>query len=198
MRRVVHFALFALLFASTASAAQDPAWPWEPRSGDPWIDAQLADINQYAARWPGPFADEIARYQGAPRSLVDELLQRDWAPGDIYFACALAQASGRPCRAVANEWEQHHGEGWGALAQRLGIAPGSPAFHRLKRGFVPSYDRWGRPIHLDSSLHADFPDRAEETLPPPAHGGEGKHGGPPSTPPGHQHAPGKGHGHGHG
>ena len=199
MHRLVRLALPALLFLATASAAQDTAPPWNPRSGDAWVDAQLADINRYAARWPAPFADEIARYQGAPRGLVDELLHRDWTPGDIYFACALAQATGRPCRAVATEREQHRDEGWGALAQRLGVAPGSPAFHRLKRGFVPSYDRWGRPIHLDPALHVDFPDRAGDTPPaPPAHDGEGKHGGPPPTPHGHPHTPGKGHGHDHG
>ena len=37
----------------------------------------------------------------------------------------------------------------GALAQRLGIKPGSPEFHALKKGFVPTYDRWARPIDID-------------------------------------------------
>jgi hypothetical protein len=192
--------LFALLLATAPLSAQDFAGSFDPRSGDAWVDAQLADINAYGTRWPGPFTDELARYYGAPRSLVDDLLQRRWAPGDIYFACALAQAAGRPCRAVVEEWEQHHGEGWGVLAQRLGIAPGSPAFHRLKRGFVPSYDRWGRPIHLDASLRDDFPGRDGAPppglpAPPPGHdeGKAGRHG-----PPGQQQKKAKDHGHGHG
>jgi len=203
MPRRFRFVLLALVLAATPLFAQDFAWSFDPRSGDAWVDAQLADVNAYGARWPGPFADELARYYGAPRDLVDELLQRRWAPGDIYFACALAQAAGRPCRAVVEEWDQHHGDGWGALAQRLGIAPGSPAFHRLKRGFVPSYDRWGRPIHLDATLRADFPER-EAALPPglpaapPEHGaGKASHG-PPAEPPGQLKKQGKGHAHGHG
>jgi hypothetical protein len=77
----------------------------------------------------------------------------------VYYACAIASVLGRPCRYVAQEWERDHGKGWGALAQRLGIAPGSAEFHRLKRGFVPSYDRWGRPIELDRELLESFPDR---------------------------------------
>lgn len=212
MTRMFRHLLFGLVLLAASAAAQDFAYPWAPRTGDPWVDAQLADINQYGARWPGPFADELARYYGAPRSLVDELLQQRWAPGDIYFACALAQAAGRPCRAVVEEWDQHHGEGWGALAQRLGIKPGSAAFHQLKRGFVPSYDRWGRPIRLDPTLRGDYPNRDGESLPPglpePPPEREGKdakgHGehAAPAQPPAQDKAKGqekeKRHGHGHG
>jgi hypothetical protein len=60
---------------------------------------------------------------------------------------------------VVDQWQQDHGQGWGVLAKRLGIKPGSPEFHRLKKGFVPSYDRWARPIRIDDSLRVDFPDR---------------------------------------
>lgn len=178
MRRIVFAALFALLGVMSSLAAQDFAYPWQPRSGDAWVDAQLADINRYGARWPNTFADELARYHGAPRSLVDELLQQRWAPGDIYLACALAAAAGRPCREVVMDWERQHAEGWGALAQRLGVAPGSPAFHRLKRDIVASYDRWGRPLRLDDALRADFPGREGKPVPP----------GLPAPPPGDQGA----------
>ena len=208
MTRVLRHLLFGLALFVASAAAQEFAYPWSPRTGDAWVDAQLADINRYGARWPGPFADELARYQGAPRGLVDELLQQHWAPGDIYFACALAQAVGRPCRAVVEEWGQHHGEGWGALAQRLGIRPGTPAFHQLKRGFVPSYDRWGRPIRLDATLRGEFPGRDGKALPPglpappPEKDGTGANGkgkrGAPAQPAGHDKGKRKEHGHGHG
>jgi hypothetical protein len=105
------------------------------------------------------------RYHGAPRDLVTELLiDRRWAPGDVYYACSIASVLGRPCRYVVDEWERGHGQGWGALAQRLGIKPGSAEFHRLKKGFVPTYDRWGRPIDLDDDLVRVFPDRRRVTI----------------------------------
>jgi hypothetical protein len=151
----------ALLLAAGPALAQNFAFGWNPRSGDTWVDVRLADINQYGQRYPGPFIDEITRYHGAPRSLVDELLtERHWAPGDIYFACALAQVAGQPCRVVVDAWERDHAQGWGAIAKRMGIKPGSEQFHRLKRGVVPTYDRWSRPIVIDESLRADFPKRA--------------------------------------
>ncbi|MGO1002746.1 hypothetical protein [Lysobacter sp. CA196] len=150
----------AALLGGGAVQAQDLPAGWNPRSGDVWVDAWLGDINRYGARYREPFIDEMVRYYGAPRELVSDLLnQRRWTPGDVYYACAIAQVLGRPCRYVVDEWGRDHAEGWGAIAQRLGIKPGSAEFHRLKRGFVPTYDRWGRPITIDTELRRDYPNR---------------------------------------
>ncbi|MFD0738905.1 hypothetical protein ACFQZQ_06380 [Lysobacter koreensis] len=152
----------ATLFAGfTGTAmAQDYRYGWDPRSGDVWVDDRLSDVNRYGSRYREPFIDEIVRYHGAPRDLVSELLvQRRWAPGDVYYACAIASIIGRPCRTVVDEWDRDHGQGWGNVAQRLGIKPGSAEFHRLKRGFVPTYDRWARPITLDDDLRRHYPNR---------------------------------------
>lgn len=124
-----------------------PVAEWNPHTGDAWVDAALADINAYGRRYPDAFADELVRYRGAPRAVVVALLaEPSWTPGDVYFACVLAQAIGRSCRYVADEWQANEGEGWGALAQRLGVKPGSPEFHALKDGFASAYGRWGRPL----------------------------------------------------
>lgn len=158
---------FALMLAFTtfiagAAAAQDLTVGWSPRSGDVWVDTWLGDMNRYGARYPEPFIDEMVRYHNAPRALVVDLLQtRHWTPGDVYYACALASALGRPCRYVVDEYEANRGQGWGVIAQRLGIKPGSPEFHRLKKGFVPTYDRWARPIDLDDELRRDYPNRGK-------------------------------------
>lgn len=152
----------ALSAATGTVAAQDFAFRWNPRTGDVWVDNQLNDINQYGYRYREPFIDEMTRYYGAPRELVSDLLvNQRWAPGDVYYACALARAAGRPCADVVDEWRRSNGQGWGVVAQRLGIKPGSAEFHRLKKGFVPTYDRWGRPIELDRALVVDFPDRGK-------------------------------------
>ncbi|MBE2210799.1 MAG: hypothetical protein IAE66_04265 [Xanthomonadaceae bacterium] len=156
----------ALAIGATSAplAAQDISW--NPRSGDVWIDQRLGDINSYGMRYRDPFVNEMVRYYGAPRDLVSDLLvQRNWAPGDVYYACSIAHILGIPCRNVVDVWDRDHGQGWGAVAQRMGIKPGSAEFHQLKRGFVPSYDRWGRPIVLDAELERAYPDR-----------GKGKHG----------------------
>ena len=162
-RTIKAIALAAALSAAAGGVvAQDFVFGWNPRSGDVWVDNRLSDINQYGYRYRDPFIDEMSRYYGAPRDLVSDLLiNRRWAPGDVYYACAIAQVIGQPCRSVVNEWDRDHGQGWGVIAQRLGIKPGSAQFHRLKKGFVPSYDRWGRPIVIDNDLRIDFPKRGK-------------------------------------
>lgn len=166
------FALAAL--ATGHAAAQDFTVGWNPRSGDVWVDTWLGDINHYGVRYRDPFIDEMVRYHGAPRPLVIELLDRHWAPGDIYYACALAAIIGRPCRHVVDVYEADRGQGWGVVAMNLGIKPGSPEFHRLKRGFVPTYDRWARPIDLDDELRRSYPNRGRSHGAKPASGTPGR------------------------
>jgi hypothetical protein len=150
----------ALSTAVGAASAQDFALNWNPRTGDVWVDSTLDDMNRYGYRYREPFVDELVDHYAAPRDLVTDLLvNRRWAPGDVYYACALARAAGRPCGEVVEHWERDNGQGWGAIAKRMGIRPGSPEFHQLKRGFVPTYDRWGRPIRIDDSLREVYPDR---------------------------------------
>ena len=165
-----------LAVASGGAQAQTFSLNWNPRSGDVWVDTQLADMNRYGSRYRDPFIDEIVRYHGAPRDLVTDLLvNQRWAPGDVYYACTIAQVIGRPCRYVADYWQQHHAQGWGVVARRLGIKPGSPEFHRLKNGFVPTYDRWSRPITLDADLKRVYPNHGKpKAKPAAAHPGHGK------------------------
>jgi len=145
-------ALAACLLLAGGAAAQDYAFAWNPRSGDAWIDAQLADINAYGSRYRGAFVDELVRYHAALRELVTELVdERNWAPGDVYYACTLAQVLGRPCRALVEIWGQSHDAGWATVAGRAGIATRPAATTRLKQAITDSYARWGRPL-------ADVPD----------------------------------------
>ena len=153
MHKTIAGFLLALLVAGSAvgaADAQDSAAAWNPRSGDAWVDQALGDINEYGKRYRGSFIDELVRYYAAPRDYVTQLLvDEHWAPGDVYYACAIGDVIGRSCRYVAEAWQRDHGEGWGALAQRLGIEPGSAEFHRLKQGFAPTYRHWSRPLPPD-------------------------------------------------
>jgi hypothetical protein len=46
----------------------------------------------------------------------------------------LGEMSNVPTENVMEEYKSGKGKGWGALAKRLGIKPGSSEFHALKRG----------------------------------------------------------------
>ena len=131
---------------SDAEAAPRTA-AWAPRTGDALVDARLADINVYAARFPDAFVDELVRYFDAPRPLIEELLGQGVAAGDLYYACALARVTGRPCRGVIGTRQADGGAaGWEPIARRFGVEPGDARARRLREGIAESYAHWGRPL----------------------------------------------------
>lgn len=156
-QRLTWLAAIAWMACAAAFARANPPAP-APGTGDAWVDATLLDIDRYAARYPDAFTDEMVRYHGAPRELVGELLSdQHWSAGDIYFACTLAQFAGQPCRTAVTQRERDASQDWQAIAQRLGVAADSDAFHRIKHAIVLSYQRWARPLKVDASLQAEFP-----------------------------------------
>ena len=132
-RNILALALAGSLAFSAAVQAQTVSLNYSPRTGDVWVDARLGEINTYGRGDPDYFYDDMYSDYGVPRDYVRELyVERNWAPGDIYYACALAQILDRPCREIVSDYDRHPGQGWGALAKRMGIKPGSPQFHALK------------------------------------------------------------------
>ncbi|KAA2283971.1 hypothetical protein [Arenimonas fontis] len=173
-----------LAWSAGAQAIDNFVFGFSPRTGDAFVDAQLGDINVFAAGNTDGFIDEVVVGFGAPRYLVREYYyDRRWAPGDIYYACAIAYHLGRPCLDILRIYERDHAQGWGVIAQRLGIKPGSPAFHALKG-------------HVGKG-HGRMQGNAGRGGPPAASGKGGKPAGGP--PPGKgQEKGGKGKGNGRG
>ena len=127
--------MFALCLAlAAAGAAQAQVVSWSPRTGDVWIDGELGDFNDIGRHNRDAFVEDIVSTFGAPRYLVNQLLdRRDWQPGDVYYACALAYQAKRSCGEVARAYdEEGRGKGWGVVAMRMGVKPGSAQFHAMK------------------------------------------------------------------
>ena len=121
--------------------------PYDPRTGDAWIDRQLADMNAYAARYPDSFADEMARYYSVPREYAATLqAQPAWEAGDVFMACALAQILAQPCRKVVREWSRDHGEGWKGVRERMQPKPDAAINRELRKDIGETYERWSRPL----------------------------------------------------
>jgi hypothetical protein len=138
------YALLLAIFTSTSALAvvDEVTVGYKPRTGDAYIDAQLGDVNVFARGDTDGFIDEIVVSFGAPRYLVRELIvDRRWPPGDVYYACALAYQLKKPCGYVSDIYQKDHGQGWGVIAKRLGIKPGSPEFHAMKKNINGGYMR---------------------------------------------------------
>ena len=143
--RPILLLLFCLWAMGTAHAQEET--PFEPRSGDAWIDRHLRDMNDYAARYPQSFVDEVSRYYSVPREYVEALLQQPaWKPGDVFMACALGQVLAQPCRNVVREWSRDHAEGWRGVGTRMQSKPGQPITRELRQDIRETYARWARPL----------------------------------------------------
>ena len=106
---------------------------YSPRTGDVYLDTQLGYMNDYGRGDRDYFVDDVVNSFGAPRYLVNDLVNtRRWDPGDVYYACAMAYQLRRPCGDVVKQYDQSRGQGWGVVAKRMGIKPGSAQFHALK------------------------------------------------------------------
>lgn len=134
MRR--HLLFLPLLLGLAAPVlADDYAFGFNPRTGDAWFDARLGDINVMASGNLDGFIDEVVVSTRAPRTWVETLVvERRYAPADVYMLAECAYRSGTSYEAALRIYEQHHGEGWGAMAKRMGIKPGSAEFHAMKQG----------------------------------------------------------------
>ncbi|WDS35556.1 hypothetical protein [Pseudoxanthomonas sp.] len=121
--------------------------PYDVETGDAWIDARLKDINDYAPRYPDAFADEVSRYLDVPRAYVVALGQQPgWAPGDVYFACALGKVLAQPCRVVVRARAHDAENGWKGIASRV-AGEGKPVPTRALRDLLrSSYGHWERPL----------------------------------------------------
>ena len=149
-----------LAFSFNAQAQVDNyIFGFNPRTGDVWMDTQLSDMNRYERVDRNYFIDDVVNSFGAPRYVVNEyIVDRRWAPGDVYYGCALAYQLRVPCQNVLSDYDKNHGQGWGVIAKRMGIRPGSAAFHALKGKVGKSNGKFKTKGHgkdKGSKMHGD-------------------------------------------
>lgn len=124
-----------LMLLAFSAQADDYALGFNPRTGDVWFDARLGDINVAANGNLDGFIDDVVVSTRAPRVWVETLVvERRYPPADVYMLAESAHRAGIPFDSAQQIYEKHRGEGWGAMAKRMGIKPGSAAFHALKQG----------------------------------------------------------------
>ena len=123
MKRIV-FAVTALLFLCGQAVAGGG------------LDGFLSSLNvQARADLPG-FSARVSAQFGVPQPQVQAVIQTVKEPADAFMVFQLGQMSSRPPETVVQVYQTHKGKGWGVIAKELGIKPGSPEFHALKRGDV--------------------------------------------------------------
>lgn len=119
LKRIVLMVPILLLVASISSAGD---FDW------------MADLNIRAGDDPSGFRASLGTRFHIGDAQVSAVISNVERPADAYMVLRLGEMSGKNADYVMKQYKAGKGRGWGALAKSLGIKPGSPEFHALKRG----------------------------------------------------------------
>lgn len=112
--------ILIFLLASTAALALDFGW--------------LKELNLQAQADPSGFRAQLATRFKVGAAEISTVVSNVAQPADAYMVMRLGEMSNQPTDRVLTQYQANKDQGWGALARSLGIKPGSPEFHALKRG----------------------------------------------------------------
>ena len=94
----------------------------------------ISGFNIQAEADPSGFRARLATRFKIGDAQINIVLDNVEKPADAYMVLKLGEMSNVPIENVIEEYKSGKGKGWGALAKRLRIKPGSSEFHALKRG----------------------------------------------------------------
>ena len=133
MKRIVLALLVLTLFCGQAIAGGG-------------INSFLDSLNIQARADMNGFAARVSTQFGVPEVQVRTVIGTVKEPADAFMVFQLGQMTRKPPETVVRVYQTRRGKGWGVIAKELGIKPGSPEFHALKRGdFVLSGAPGGGP-----------------------------------------------------
>ena len=120
MKRVI-FSLCLLIFCAAPAMADG-------------LDSFLENINIEAASNRHEAGVNIGYHFGVPLSEVESIANIVGSLADAFMILQMGRWTGLSRDRVMREYAAGKGQGWGVIAKRLGIKPGSAEFHALKNG----------------------------------------------------------------
>lgn len=100
------------------------------------LNAYLRDLNLSAHSDRGGFIAELGARFHIGQADLEVLLSNVEHPADAALVLWLGEKSGLSRDRVMQVYREKRSHGWGAVAQSLGIKPGSSEFHALKEGHL--------------------------------------------------------------
>jgi hypothetical protein len=98
------------------------------------LNGFLSSVNRQALSDIKNFNSKLSSQFGVPIPDVEAIVRSVPNPADAFMILHLSHMSHLAPEVVLQRYQRNKGKGWGNLAQQLGIKPGSPEFHALKRG----------------------------------------------------------------
>ncbi len=125
---------FLLIVASFAISAQD-------------FNVYINSMNGYSHGYSNQELSDLYHYRyNVPQTSILNYLGmsgNNW--GNVALGMEMARILGVPVNQIFVVYRdgQRSGNGWGEVARRYGIKPGSKEFHRIKRMMSRSQNTWG-------------------------------------------------------
>ena len=98
------------------------------------LDTFLDNLNVQGAADRNGFVTSVSSHFGVPYSDVELIVGTTGSLSDAFMVFQLGRMTGYPTDRIMRTYHSSKGKGWGAMAQEMGIKPGSAEFHALKRG----------------------------------------------------------------
>jgi hypothetical protein len=98
------------------------------------LESFLRSVDAKAKSDIRSFNSQLAAQFGIPVPNVEAIMKSVPRPADAFMVLHVSQTTHQDPDRVLKTYHEHRGKGWGAVAQRMGIKPGSPEFHALKNG----------------------------------------------------------------
>lgn len=99
------------------------------------LDSFLSNLNVQARADLPEFKAKLSATFGVPLPQVEVVISKVRTPADAYMVMKVGQVAKQPQEVVLREYKANKRKGWGVIAKKLGIKPGSREFHELKKGF---------------------------------------------------------------
>ena len=119
-----NFILFLVLFIFTAGTALAD------------INSYISDLNISAKIHRGDFKTQVGVRFGTSSTTLEVVLKSVDSPAEAAVVLWLKDKSKLPLDKVLSVYRGNKKKGWGAIAKKLGIKPGSAEFHALKQGNI--------------------------------------------------------------
>jgi len=136
LQKILFIVSVILLLVLSASIAAAGDFDW------------LKDLNIRAEADPSGFRAQLATRFKIGDTQAGVVLGNVDKPADAYMVLRLGEMSSKPADYVIEKYKAGKDKGWGALAQSLGIKPGSKEFHALKQS-NDFYDDNDKNMHKD-------------------------------------------------
>lgn len=105
----------------------------EINSGSVELDATILDINASAKKDIHSYRNDLSITFSTPLDLIDKMFSAGMTPGEVYLGLEIAKVTSKSPNDIIKSYEINKDKGWGAIAKDMGIKPGSPLFHQLKK-----------------------------------------------------------------